>query len=223
MQTKRLSAVIDNIVDGIITINERGTIESFNPAARQIFGYSNAQVIGIGREVSGRRNNYYNAVTLDLKIPGAALNVMDWIQKPIEEKMLLDAIHSSLSQSVGQGGRLLHVEDDLDIATIVEALLADEYQVTHAGTLNQARHLVNDEVFDLVLLDIGLPDGSGLDLLATLESQKHQTPVIIFSARDVAPAIAEKVQGLLVKSKTDNEKLMQLIKSTISKKHERLI
>lgn len=222
-------------------------------------GYCFHQAFSYQEAEQRLRNNHYNALTLDLKIPGgsgikllhelrknkatanlpvivvsarategrlkvegAALNVMDWIQKPIEEKMLLDAIHSSLSQSVGQGGRLLHVEDDLDIATIVEALLADEYQVTHAGTLNQARHLVNDEVFDLVLLDIGLPDGSGLDLLATLESQKHHTPIIIFSAQDVAPAIAEKVQGILVKSKTDNEKLMRLIKSTISKKHERL-
>jgi PAS domain S-box-containing protein len=45
-QTKRLSAVIDNIVDGIITISERGIIESFNPAAMKIFGYSDKDVIG---------------------------------------------------------------------------------------------------------------------------------------------------------------------------------
>ena len=45
-QTKRLSAVIDNVVDGIITISEHGMIESFNPAARRIFGYSDKEVIG---------------------------------------------------------------------------------------------------------------------------------------------------------------------------------
>lgn len=45
-QTKRLAAVIDNIVDGIITISEQGIIESFNPAALEIFGYSEAEVIG---------------------------------------------------------------------------------------------------------------------------------------------------------------------------------
>ena len=45
-QTKNLSAVIDHIVDGIITISERGTIKSFNPAAHRIFGYTDAEVIG---------------------------------------------------------------------------------------------------------------------------------------------------------------------------------
>ncbi|MFT7313850.1 MAG: PAS domain S-box-containing protein [Paraglaciecola sp.] len=45
-QTKRLSAVIDNIVDGIITIDEQGIIETFNPAARKIFGYSEKEIIG---------------------------------------------------------------------------------------------------------------------------------------------------------------------------------
>ena len=46
MQTKRLSAVIDNIVDGIITIDEHGIIETINPSASHIFGYSEAEVIG---------------------------------------------------------------------------------------------------------------------------------------------------------------------------------
>jgi PAS domain S-box-containing protein len=42
----RLRAILDNTVDGIITINTNGIIESFNPAAEQIFGYSQLEAIG---------------------------------------------------------------------------------------------------------------------------------------------------------------------------------
>ncbi len=43
---QRLRAVVDNVVDGIITISEEAIIESFNPAARRLFGYTAAEVIG---------------------------------------------------------------------------------------------------------------------------------------------------------------------------------
>lgn len=46
IQTRRLSAVIDNIIDGIITIDSNGNIESLNPAARNIFGYRDEEVLG---------------------------------------------------------------------------------------------------------------------------------------------------------------------------------
>ena len=42
----RLSAILDNVLDGIITINERGTVESFNTSAEKIFGYVAGEVIG---------------------------------------------------------------------------------------------------------------------------------------------------------------------------------
>jgi DNA-binding response OmpR family regulator len=153
-----------------------------------------------------------------LEVEGAAFSMVDWIEKPIDENRLLESIRSAMSHAIAKGGRLLHVEDDLDIATIVDTLLGDEFQVVHATTLKQARQRVSEEVFDLVLLDIGLPDGSGLELIPTLNSQERQTPVIIFSAQDAPPAIAAQVRGVLVKSQTDNEKLMQQIKSAITKK-----
>jgi PAS domain S-box-containing protein len=43
---ERMRSVVNHVIDGIITIDERGLIESFNPAAEQLFGYARAEVIG---------------------------------------------------------------------------------------------------------------------------------------------------------------------------------
>ncbi len=201
------------------------------------------------------QNNRYEAITLDLMIPGGsgigllrelraneitknlpvivvsakanegrlevksdAISMVDWIEKPIDEERLLESIRLGISHvAASRSGRILHVEDDSDIAVIVDSLLGSDCQVVHAESLQQARAYLNAEVFDLVLLDIGLPDGSGLDLLPILNSRELQTPVIIFSAQDVSPDIAAQVNGTLVKSKTDNEKLIQQIKLAINK------
>ena len=44
--TSRIKAILDNTIDGVITIDARGIIESFNPAAEQLFGYSELEAIG---------------------------------------------------------------------------------------------------------------------------------------------------------------------------------
>lgn len=43
---ERLRSVVDHVLDGIITIDHRGTITTFNPAAERIFGYKTAEVVG---------------------------------------------------------------------------------------------------------------------------------------------------------------------------------
>jgi len=153
-----------------------------------------------------------------LEVEGDAFSMVDWIEKPIDENRLLSSIRSGMCHTVLQNGRVLHVEDDPDIATFVDSLLSDECEVVHARTLAKAIQFVTHEAFDLVLLDIGLPDGSGLDLLPMLSLSKRHVPVIIFSAQDVSADVARQVQGVLIKSKTDNEKLMQQIKLVINKR-----
>jgi two-component system, OmpR family, response regulator VicR len=84
---------------------------------------------------------------------------------------------------------ILFVEDDATIAMGVEySLKQDGFQVSLAYRFEEARDLLKRNPFDLVLLDLGLPDGSGYDLCKEIRAA-GDTPIIILSARDEETSI----------------------------------
>jgi DNA-binding response OmpR family regulator len=84
---------------------------------------------------------------------------------------------------------ILFVEDDATIAMGVEySLKQDGFQVSLAYRLGEARDLLKRQPFDLVLLDLGLPDGSGYALCKEIRAA-GDTPIIILSARDEEASI----------------------------------
>lgn len=60
-------------------------------------------------------------------------------------------------------------------------------------SLKEARAALAHNQFDLVVLDLGLPDGSGLSLLEEIRERRDTTPIMILTARD---GVAERVKGL---------------------------
>lgn len=142
--------------------------------------------------------------------------VVDWLQKPIDSQKLIDAVLGIKSASRDSRRPLvLQVEDEADVRKIVELILTDTADVIAVGTLQEARQHLSRQQFDLVLLDVGLPDGSGLTLLPEIRHRHPNTEVVIFSAQDVGEDIASQVSAALVKSATSNIKLIQTIKAAI--------
>ena len=134
---------------------------------------------------------------------GDGHGVQNWLSKPVEPGQLLRA----LAALDGHKARVLHVEDDPDIRRLTALILSDSSEVTFASTLAQGRARLKREPFDLVILDIGLPDGNGLELLETLEFLSQPVPVVLFSAREEEAETASKVAAALIKSRTSNEAL----------------
>ncbi len=89
---------------------------------------------------------------------------------------------------------VLVVEDEKKIATAVSsALLGEHYNVTTAGTGEEGFFLVNEQIFDVVVLDLMLPGRGGLEVLRTLRKRGLQTPVLILTAKD---SVDDRVEGL---------------------------
>lgn len=81
--------------------------------------------------------------------------------------------------------RILLVEDEDRIASfIIKGLTAEGHAVECAGTVAEGDRMVLDRDYDLVLLDLLLPDGNGREVLERLRSAKPEIPVIVVSALD---------------------------------------
>ena len=83
--------------------------------------------------------------------------------------------------------KILVIEDEPDIRTTLEYnLRKDDFDVIGVGSLGEARAAMNSSSFSLILLDLMLPDGSGLDLCREIKGNKElsSTPIIILTAKD---------------------------------------
>jgi two-component system response regulator TctD len=90
--------------------------------------------------------------------------------------------------------RFLLVEDSVELARSVRDLLAlDGHGVDQAATLSDAEDCLAVATYDLILLDIGLPDGDGRAFLAQQRRRGRDTPVIMMTARS---AVADRVDAL---------------------------
>jgi DNA-binding response OmpR family regulator len=90
--------------------------------------------------------------------------------------------------------RLLLIEDDSHIARELMLRWRDSDRVAlHAPTLARADEALAQESFDIVLLDLGLPDGDGIAWLAAHRARDPHGAVLVMTARD---RVADRVQGL---------------------------
>jgi CheY-like chemotaxis protein len=112
--------------------------------------------------------------------------------------------------------RILQVEDDGDLSHVIEVALTGNADVALAATLEQAEALLRANRFSLLLVDMGLPDGSGLTLLERLPSlTTHRMPVVILSASEVTREVEQRVAAALVKSRVSEAHIVQTILSLV--------
>jgi DNA-binding response OmpR family regulator len=116
--------------------------------------------------------------------------------------------------------RILLVEDDAWIRTFIRDVLSDEgYEVTEAADGRTGLRLAADNCPDLVLLDLAMPESSGVDVLHQLKKVPvaQSAPVLIISAyaRVLSDSDATSVAGVLTKP-LDVGRLLVAIQSALS-------
>jgi DNA-binding response OmpR family regulator len=90
--------------------------------------------------------------------------------------------------------RLLLIEDDVSLARVIVRGLGEEgHAVDHVGTVAGADEALSIHDYDLLVLDLGLPDGDGSRLCRSRRQQGDTTPILMLTARD---DLSDKVAGL---------------------------
>lgn len=90
--------------------------------------------------------------------------------------------------------KVLLVEDAKEIFTMVSQALKDLADVSWAATIQEAKPYLDDKSYDLILLDVELPDGNGIELCTQLQSEAtaFSPPIFILTSHD---SLSEKVLG----------------------------
>jgi DNA-binding response OmpR family regulator len=139
--------------------------------------------------------------------------IVDWLSTPIDEGRLLADLRTV--EGAGARPRILHVEDDAGVRNVVATIAREVADIEAAASLVEARVKLGREKYDLVLLDLGLPDGSGWDLLPLVNAMSPPVRVVIFSARDAEQGGGAAPYAFLVKSQTSEQRLLEVIRDAV--------
>ena len=139
----------------------------------------------------------------------AALDVLDWRDKPVDFERLLRALNQPMTADAGGRPRILHVDEDDKQRTAVAEAMRRRAQVVSVRSLEEARDALAKKPFDLAVLDMTLLAGGGPELLTELRGgDGRPVPVVLLSAHGNDAAYAERVRRALAESSNTPDELI---------------
>jgi DNA-binding NtrC family response regulator len=123
--------------------------------------------------------------------------------------------------SSNRTGSILIIDDEADVlASLDELMRSESYQTATASTAAEGLSKLDKEPFDLVLLDISLPDSNGIEVLRTIKRDSPELPVIMITAYDssqVAFQASREGAESYVTKPWDNDKLLLEIRNLLDR------
>jgi CheY-like chemotaxis protein/CHASE3 domain sensor protein len=145
---------------------------------------------------------------------GLERGAVGFLIKPVSRESIGLALERLLHFAAGQQRHLLIVDDDADSRTAVHIMLRnDNVQIDEAGSAEEALEKIADTAYDCVVLDLGLPGMSGLELLERLaETTRGVPPVVVYSGRDLSREenlkLRQYTDAIVVKGARSTERLL---------------
>jgi CheY-like chemotaxis protein len=124
---------------------------------------------------------------------------------------------------MGENIKILHIEDSSGDAYLIEEHLEEFanflYELSNVGTLNEALSVLKEQPFDVILLDLILPDSYGVDTFIRIHNQNSHIPIIILTELDDVAigsyAVEKGAKDFLVKGQTESRLLECIMQCSI--------
>lgn len=121
--------------------------------------------------------------------------------------------------------RILYVEDHFPDARLVRELLADverhPFEIDHVDTVHKAMERISQEEYQVILLDMSLPDGSGIKMIKRVISSVPRIPVVVITGTEdegaALEALSAGAQDYLVKEKVSGELLVRSLSYAVER------
>ncbi|NNG01895.1 MAG: response regulator [Desulfobacteraceae bacterium] len=151
----------------------------------------------------------------DQKLEAMKMGAADYLMKPVDTdilNLLFNRINRMMDKKVRD---LLVVEDDiLQQQLIAKVLGHSDIRISFADTAGKAKAIINNGDIDCMVLDLGLPDMSGVDLLEELRSNEHlaRLPVVVYTGKaltaEETAIIDEYTESTVIKGANSHRKLL---------------
>ncbi|NIJ18674.1 PAS domain S-box-containing protein [Sphingomonas naasensis] len=115
---------------------------------------------------------------------------------------------------------ILHLDDDPDMLRVLSSLFENRAEIYSTPSVVEACAAIRHRRFDGAILDIGLADGSGLEVVPLLRRQRAEMPIVVFTAQEVDPAEIADVDLVLVKSRASLDHLVEEVIRMIATRRE---
>jgi CheY-like chemotaxis protein/anti-sigma regulatory factor (Ser/Thr protein kinase) len=110
---------------------------------------------------------------------------------------------------------VLHVDDDPDMLAVVSSAFDGKATIHSTPSVAEARAAIRRTRYDAAILDVGMLDGCGTDLVAPLRKRAPSLPVVLFTAQEVDGAPKDGIDLVLVKSRASLDTLVREVTDRI--------
>ena len=129
---------------------------------------------------------------------------------------------------LGSGIRVLLIEDSAADARLLQEFLREtlnyEFELTHVDRLSKGLQQLQNETFDVILLDLTLPDSDGLSSLNTLLDKAPSVPIVVLTNTNnpelAVEAVRQGAQDYLIKRQMNHEVLVRSLRYAIERKQQ---